>query len=254
MKKKFIALFAACSMITTAVAGLVQTAYADDDPIRIEVSDGATDTEKVLTFYYGPEDGVNMIEGYLTLNNGATIDSAAITISIPAGMGDQVAKTDDGHIMCLTYADDPLTSADKSFATATITVPGDVDVTASFSFEMFDSVDNDFSDTVNVTIPKKASDPDPEPAAVTAVEKQNSVSGEGIYAAQTADVYAVELAVNDQVVSGVTVKYDDEHQATLNFDTEVTGGSVVFAVILANVSGVAALPAFDDLTITPIVE
>jgi hypothetical protein len=247
-------------MITTAVAGLVQTAYADDDPISIVVSDGATDTEKVLTFYYGPEDGVNMIEGTLTVNNGATISSSAITISIPAGMGDQAATPSSGYFLCLTYADTPLSSADKSFATATITVPGDVDVTASFSFDMFDKDDNDFSDTATVTIPANKSDT-PAAVAENGIEKQDTVNGSYELSDQVADIYAVQYEFNDDAaVKGVTVQFDGyEYQVkqalTFNDGVVVTGGTVYFAVILSNETGkYAELPELSSANIIPLYE
>jgi hypothetical protein len=251
MKKKLIALFAACSMITTAVAGLVQTAYADGANVRIEVSDGTSDTEKVLTFYYEGVDGVNTIEGTLTFTGGdVTINSGTITIA--NDMGEVVP--DEGYVGFTSF--DGTSSVDGSFATVTVTVPGDADITVAYALEGFEDIDfetyEDEIGTVYATIPANSSDP--VPAAVSAVQKQDSVNGEGIYAEQTADVYAVELAANDDVVTGVDVVFDPDHKGTLMFDTEITGGSVVFAVILANVSGVASLPSLDDATITAILK
>lgn len=257
MKKKLITLLAACSMIATASVGLVQTAYADGITVRMEVSDGATDDQKILTFYYDGADSTYMLEGYLSFDNdNVTIDSSEITIAVPAGNGDKNADTTTGQLMYTTYLDDPLTSADKSFARATITVPTDVDVTASFRVEVMSDGEWNMPDpfTVTATIPKKAAAI--TPAAVTAVEKQESVSGTEEYKAQTADIYGVEITPNDESVTGAKVAFG-EKTGTLNFGTVYSGqGTVVFAVILASESGDAlpTLTADNVTTITANVE
>ena len=257
MKKKLIALFSACSMITTAVAGLVQTAYADAKPnVRIEVSDGATDTQKVLTFYYEGFEALNNLQGKLTFTGGiVTIDSATITIQSKYTGADK----DSGIFYFAEEADGGASSSNGSFAIATITVPGDVDITANFEVQGFE--DPEFEEhkqeigTVSVTIPKKSAPiPAITPAAVTAVEKQNTdaITGTGEYESQTADIYGVEITPNDESVSGATVSVGEKTK-DINFKTIYSGeGTVVFAVILASETG-AALPALSADNVTPIV-
>lgn len=159
MKKKVLALFAVCSMITTVSAGVVQTAYAADPTVRIDVSDGASDTQKILTFYYEGVDELLDIQGTLTFSGGAvSIDSYTITIDC-----DNSQANKNTGVLYFT-SDYGTSSNDGSFATATITVPGDVDITANFAVKDFEDTnwDNYGSDigTVSVTIPKKAFEPE----------------------------------------------------------------------------------------------
>ena len=167
MKKKLIALFAACSMIVTAAAGLVQTAYAAEPGLKIEVADGATDTQKVLTFYYEGINGFSYFDGVLSFdNNDVVIDSAEVTLSFATGMGDTASEISaDKKTVQLGfsyYDDGGVSSEDGSFATVTITVPEGEDVTANYACDGYaDEVWNMFdATTVSVTIPKKAAEPE----------------------------------------------------------------------------------------------
>jgi hypothetical protein len=276
MKKKLIALFAACSMITTAVAGLVQTAYADGAPISVVVSDGATDTEKVLTIYYNC-DGIATFEGYLTFDNpGASVKSTNFTMAYSAGMGDRNSavfnRAGDPHdgqyqIMICTYgegeeAEDPMETADKSIATVTVNVPGDVDVVASLALEVVE--ERGWSpyakSTVIATIPANKSDT-PAAVAENGIEKQDTVNGSYELSDQVADIYAVQYEFNDDAaVKGVTVQFDGyEYQVkqalTFNDGVVVTGGTVYFAVILSNETGkYAELPELSSANIIPLYE
>ena len=258
MKKRILALFAACSMITTAAAGLVQTAYAAGEPnIRIEVADGDTDTQKVLTFFYDVADGVdgvNTIQGKLSFDNsGVTINSINVTIDTPSS--DFIVNNNPSTgLISFTHAYGT-SSADGSFAIVNITVPeGADDITASFALETFEDTEYDEHagniGTVTATIPKKA--PAKVPAAVTAVEKQPQITGTGEYEVQTADIYGVEIKPNDESVSGAKVSVGGQ-QKDINFKTVCSGsGTVVFAVILASETG-AELPELSADNVTPIV-
>ena len=168
MKKRILALFAACSMITTAVAGLVQTAYAAGEPnIRIEVADGDTDTQKVLTFFYDVADGVdgvNTIQGKLSFDNSdVAINSINVTIDTPSS--DFIVNNNPSTgLISFTHAYGT-SSADGSFAIVNITVPeGADDITASFALETFEDTEYDEHagniGTVTATIPKKAAEPE----------------------------------------------------------------------------------------------
>lgn len=253
MKKKLLAMFAACSMITALSAGVVQVAYATDANVRIEVADGDTDTQKILTFYYEGVEAVNALQGTLSFTGGTvTIDSANITIP---GVYPGVNKnTGIIGFSSLTGGD---SSADGSFATATITVPIDVDITANYEVTAFEDSNYDqyVIGTVSVTIPKKSAPiPQKVPAAVTAVEKQNTeaINGTGEYEAQTADIYGVEITPNDESVSGATVSVGGKTK-DINFKMVCSGtGTVVFAVILASESG-DPLPTLSADNVTPIV-
>ena len=262
MKKKLIALFAACSMIVTAAAGLVQTAYAAEPGLKIEVADGATDTQKVLTFYYEGINGFSYFDGVLSFdNNDVVIDSAEVTLSFATGMGDTASEISaDKKTVQLGfsyYDDGGVSSEDGSFATVTITVPEGEDVTANYACDGYaDEAWNMFdATTVSVTIPKKAAPiPQKVPAAVTAVELQNAdpISGTGEYETQTADIYGVEITPNDESVSGATVSVGEKTK-DISFKTVYSGkGTVVFAVILASESG-DPLPALSADNVTPIV-
>lgn len=257
MKKKLLALFAACSMITTAAAGLVQTAYAADPNVRIEYTDGDTDTQKILNFYYEGVDALTAFGGtYSFSSNDVTVDSGSVTLTYNLGIKE--FDTENCYISFSTFDDGGSSSADGLFATATITVPSDVDVTVELEVDSFtDAEEDDYEDeigTVSVVIPKKSAPiPAITPAAVTAVEKQNTeISGTGEFETQTADIYGVQITANDEAVSGAKIYFDDDHQNTITFNTVCSGGGTVeFAVILANVTGVT-LPSLSDATITPI--
>lgn len=258
MKKKLITLFAACSMITTAGAGLVQTAYAADAAIRVEVADGESENQKVLTYYYENIEGIMDAQFYFDIEEGVTIDAVAITVS---GQ-DNDAGIEFDDVIQLQYAyyilsdgGKKIASEDGSFITATITVPEDKDITAILTIDSFrDSAGTNCDiDPVEVVIPKKsAPTPQKVAAAVTAVEKQPSVKGTGAYEAQTADIYGVEITPNDESVSGATVSVGEQSK-DINFKAVYSGsGTVVFAVILASESG-APLPALSADNVTPIV-
>ena len=235
MKKKLIALFAACSMITAVSAGLIQTAYAADPNVRIEVSDGETDTQKILTFYYEGFDAMNAVQGTLSFEGGeVTIDSAALTIEAHYGAADK----DSGVIYFAEDEDGGTSSADGSFATATITVPGDVDITVNFEVEAFENSDFDtFEDqigTVSVVIPKKAA-PEPEVEVTKAVE-------------DSAAFTVAEGYDNDMVVGKVTVTIKgsyDLKNATYNQNkgtvTDAEGNAVDNTVITGGAAGTDVL-------------
>lgn len=250
MKKKLISLIAASSMIATASLGLVQTAYAADPNVRIEVADGADATKKVLTFYYEGADLMNAIQGTLSFNDAeVTIDSITVTIA------NDSTQNDVGTGIFFFTSNDGTSSSDGSFATVNITIPENKDITASFELEVWEN--SDFEDyasdigTVTAVVSQKQSDPTPVAAAVTAVEKQESVSGTEEYKAQTADIYGVEITPNDESVTGAEVAFG-EKKGTLDFGTVYSGeGTVVFAVILASESG-DALPTLAADNVTPI--
>lgn len=246
MKKKLISLIAASSMIATASLGLVQTAYAADAGVSIGVADGSSETQKVLTFYYEGVSAMVALGGTLTLSDG-TIDSVQITIPNDNPQADK----NTGFIGFASFQDEGTSSADGSFATATITVPTDKDVTVTYTPNAFTDVDwNDYDVApASVVIQKKAAQI--TPAAVTAVEKQDSVSGTEEYKAQTADIYGVEITPNDESVTGAEVAFGAK-KGTLDFGTVYSGeGTVVFAVILASESG-DALPTLAADNVTPI--
>ena len=172
MNKKLISLFAACSMVATVSVGLVQTAYAAEPNVRIEVTDGATDTQKVLTFYYEGAEGMNSLQGELSFEGGeVTIDALTVTINAKYTGADK----DSAVLYFAEEEDGGASSEDGSFATATITVPGDVDITANFEVQAFENADfEDYTDdigTVSVVIPKKAAEePVVEPVEATGAD------------------------------------------------------------------------------------
>lgn len=266
MNKKFISLFAACSMITTVVAGLVQTAYADDVGVSVVVSEGSSANEKVLTFKYEGVESLTSIQGYFDLwdddDNNLVDDIGSVTVdSFVLTVVDAQYKEADPELRSF-YATESrnnrtISSDDHSFATATITVPGDIDIKLEFVVQKFkDGLGVSYSvDPVYVTIPKKSAPiPAITPAAVTAVEKQNTeaISGTGKYEAQAADIYGVEITPNDESVSGATVSVGGKTK-DISFKTVYSGkGTVVFAVILASESG-DPLPTLSADNVTPIV-
>ena len=238
MKKKLIALFAACSMIATASVGLVQTVYADGVSVRIDVTDGATDEQKVLNFYYEGVNGLASLMANLTFSGGAvTIDSYDITVPIDDG----TANKTDGSIW-LSNANDSThgaSSDDGKFATATVTVPTDVDITVSFAVTEF--YDGDYWDdytaevgTVTATIPKKAA-PEPEVEVTKTVE-------------DSAAFTVAEGYDNDMVVGKVTVTIKgsyDLKNATYNQQTgtvtDAEGNAVDNTVITGGAAGTDVL-------------
>jgi len=259
MNKKIVALFAAFSMIATASVGLVQTAYAADASIRVEVADGAAENEKVLTYYYENIDGIMDAQFYLDVVEGVTINGVTITVS--GQDNDCGVEFDDETQLPYAYyilsnGGKKIASDDGAFLTATITVPGDKDVTVTLTPDAFrdDAGTNYDIAPVEVTIPKKSAPiPQKVDAAVTAVEKQNTeaINGTGQYKSQTADIWGVEITPNDDSVTGATVSIGGQSK-DLNFKTVCSGeGTVVFAVILASETG-AALPALTEANVTPI--
>jgi len=172
MKKKLITLFVACAMVATASVGLVQTAYAAEPNVRIEVADGATDTQKVLTFYYEGFENMNAIQGELSFAGGeVTIESATLTIVAHYGSADK----ESGVIWFAEDEDGGTSTEDRSFATATITVPDDADITVNFEVQAFENSDFETFEeeigTVSVTIPKKAAEePVVEPVEATGAD------------------------------------------------------------------------------------
>jgi hypothetical protein len=249
MKKKLLALFAACSMITTVSAGLVQTAYAADPNVRIEVADGSSDSEKILRLYYeGIEEDVLDMEGKLSFTGGAvTIKNYTRTI----GDSGSVNKT-TGKI--LWASDDGVSYTDGYFATATITIPTDVDITVKFQVQVLEDANYyDYADdigTVSTVIPKKASEP--EGPSVT-VDEQAALNGTKEFAAQSAKVYAVQIAANNFTVTGADVSVGGQKKS-ISFSTEISGsGTAAFAVILANDNTPTNdLPEFSADNVTPI--
>ena len=257
MKKKLIALFAACSMITTAAVGLAQTAYAADPGISVVVTDGASANQKVLTYYYNNMAGIMDSYGYFDVDTTATIDSVVLTVS---GLDCEADKKDTDDVpygyFIIGNGGKAITSDDNSFLIVTMTVPEGEEVETTLTMESFRD-----SDGTNYTfdpIVEKVSATPPEPAtvpaAVTAVEKQNTeaINGTGEYETQTADIYGVEITPNDESVSGATVSVGEKTK-DITFKTVYSGkGTVVFAVILASESG-DPLPTLSADNVTPIV-
>jgi hypothetical protein len=234
MKKKLIAIFAACTMITTAFAGM--TAYAagpDGQNVRIEVSDGATDEQKVLTFYYEGAELMNAIQGTLSFEGGeVTINSINVTIANDA------TQNDTGTGIFFFTSNDGTSSADGSFATVNITVPTDADITANFELEVWEDVNFDdyTSDigTVSVVIPKKAA-PEPEVEVTKTVENSAAFT-------------VAEGYDNDMVVGKVTVTIKgsyDLKDATYNQNkgtvTDAEGNAVDSTVITGGSEGTDVL-------------
>lgn len=146
MKKKLIALVAACSMISTIAMGLVQTAYAADPAIRVEVTEGATANQKVLTYYYENISGILDAQGYFDIDDGVTIDDCVLSIGgkyNDSGAVEADVETGDpayGYFM-ISDGGKAVSTADGSFLTVTITVPGDADVAVMLTIDSFRDAD-----------------------------------------------------------------------------------------------------------------
>lgn len=252
MKKRVLSLLAACAVITTSFVGLVQNVYAEGHNVRITVSDTDTETEKTLKFYYEGTgaDGLVSFNADLSISEGGTINTFALSAVNPAykgtsGLGNLWFSDDNGAA-----------SADGEFATATVTVSTDKDITVSLKVnEFFDSDDwEDYSTevgTVQVVIPAKST-PSTKAAEVTAVEKQNTeaISGTGQYESQKADIYGVQITAGDKAVTGAEIYFDEEHKSEITFGTVCSANSSVqFAVILAKVSANAVLPTLEKTNV-----
>ena len=254
MKKKLIALFAACSMIATASVGLVQTAYADDAPnLSIVVTDGATDNEKVLTFYYDCE-GTFTFQGTLSFAGGdVTIDSVEVPLTYPSGMGDKAQEIADdkktANIGLAYYGDDPLTTADKSFAIANVTVPGDVDITANFEVEFFTDENWGYYDgigTITATIPAKASEPE-TPATVDASVEESKAFVDKNDETKCAVVGKINLTVDGSINLADATYGGNKAQAITDMndqdlaDTVITDADIILFVVINGTTDVAEL-------------
>jgi len=254
MNKKLISLFAACSMVATVSVGLVQTAYAAEPTIRIEVADGETDEQKVLNFYYvtadGPE-GVNSIQGNLTFDNDAvTIDS--INVTIPND-NNQINK-DSGLIMFTAY--EGTKSDDGSFATVNVTVPTDVDIKATFTLEVFEDTDyTDYTEdivAVNATIPKKAA---PAPAREFSANKDEAASfstDDGYDANMVAAKYTLTIEngsydLADAAYNGNTSEAITAADGSAVASTVITGAPTAEAVVFVVINGTADLAELDNV-------
>jgi len=253
MNKKLISLFAACSMVATVSVGLVQTAYAAEPNVRIEVTDGATDTQKVLTFYYEGAEGMNSLQGELSFEGGdVTIDALTVTINAKYKGADK----DSAVLYFAEEEDGGASSEDGSFATATITVPGDVDITANFEVQAFENADfEDFTDdigTVSVTIPKKA---DPTPAREFSATKGDTASfstDDGYDANMVAAQYTLTIEngsydLADAKYNGASSKGITAADGSAVASTVITGAPSAEAIVFVVIEGTSDLAELDNV-------
>ena len=268
MKKKLLALFAACSVITTAAAGLVQTAYATEPGVRIGVADGTTDTQKIITLYYEGVDAMISITGQLTFTGGTvTINKLSVTIPNDSAQADK----NNGSLYFSSYEDEGTSTDDGAFAQAVVTVPGDVDITASFEIKDFTEYSFEAEDwveygntlgTVSTVIPKKEAPTEaptaapteapteaptaaptevPQPVVAKSVEKANAFTKDGGYDDDVV-VGTIQLDVTGAAIDLTKATYKGNKPTKVDGENVTTfQGSALITVIINGETSTDAL-------------
>ena len=263
MFKKISTLVCAMAIATSAFTGVVANAAVDrDQGVNLVGTKTADNKITVSVYAVGGYTTVGAVDLHFSVT-GAEVDSVSADYAAISGGLYNVANA---HLVKTTASsvDDVTLNADGLILTITFTLKENIseDVTITLNDECIvddleyyaEDLETDpsyvtlgFNDVV-IKAPEIS-----VPAAVSAIEKKDSYSGTDMYGNQTADVYGVEIELNDDAVSGAKVYFDDAHQGTVDFGGKFSGsGKAVFAVILVSETG-APLPSLDDATITPIV-
>ena len=269
MFKKLATLVCAAAMAAGAFTGVVANAAVEREE-GVNLTAEKTADDKITVNAYAV--GYDSIMGF-NLNFGVTGASVkSVNADYAAISGGTYNVASESFVATIASTTGAVSLTDNLMLTITFTFSEDIsnDVTITIedessvmkgnnvALEYYASDLTDDPDAVtlgfNDVVVKAAPVPQTVPAAVTAVEKQNTdaINGTGEYKAQTADIYGVEITPNDESVSGATITVGEKTK-DINFKTVYSGeGTVVFAVILASETG-AALPALSADNVTPIV-
>ena len=267
MFKKIATLVCAAAMAASAFTGVVANAAVErDEGVNLTAEKIADDKITVNAYAVG----YDSIMGF-NLNFGVTGASVkSVNADYAAISGGQYNVANASFVATLASTAVAVSLTDNLMLTVTFTFSENISDDVTITIEDESSVVKGNNEALEYYVDDLTNDPEAvtlgfndvvvkaaqaiTPAAVTAVEKQNTeaISGTGKYEAQTADIYGVEITPNDESVSGATVSVGEKTK-DINFKMVCSGtGTVVFAVILASESG-DPLPTLSADNVTPIV-
>ena len=272
MFKKLATVVCATAMLLSTMTGIVANAAVSRDEGVNLVADKKADNEVTLKVYSVGYDSIRNYGLNFTVD-GAVVSSVTTDFAALDGTKTNIYGN-GGNVAVTGTSTEEVSLTNNLMFTLTLTLTADISKDITISLDDECTVKKGNKDTLEYYAEDYEDDPDSEyvtlgfndavvkaapvpqtvPAAVTAVEKQNTeaISGTGKYEAQAADIYGVEITPNDESVSGATVSVGGKTK-DISFKTVYSGeGTVVFAVILASESG-DPLPALSADNVTPIV-